>query len=185
MNDELDFDAVLLKKVTDAYAAKFPVLSGQGCNEIVDEVVRLIEASCTDTNWTPAASLPDADTTVLLALSDGEVWQGYLDGETWRDTSAMPIASARVTHWMHTPAHPVPEAAAAPMRTSTGLRCASCWAKDGEAHAVDCPERKASTIESWHTGLPAPADPACVICNDTGTSFGKACTCGAAKGGAQ
>jgi ParB-like chromosome segregation protein Spo0J len=50
--------------------------------------------------------LPDADTTVLIALSEGEVWLGYLDGETWRYADAMPIALEAVTHWMHVPAVP-------------------------------------------------------------------------------
>lgn len=137
------------------------------------------------TSWTPAATLPDDDITVMLALSDGEVWQGYRDGEIWRDTHGMPLVASRVTHWMHTPAHPEPEAKAAPIRTSTGMRCASCCAKVGEGHAGGCPELQNPSIESWHTGLPLPGEPACASCDDTGTSFGKACTCAAAKGGGQ
>lgn len=123
-------------------------------------------AAMTAASWTPVtAALPDADLTVLLALSDGEVWQGYLDGETWRGVDNMPITGARVTHWMHTPAHPVPEALAAPMRTA----------------APGCPERPAPAIQQWHTGLPLPGGPACTVCDDTGSSFGKACECRSPK----
>jgi hypothetical protein len=57
--------------------------------------------------WTDiAAALPDADTLVLLALNDDDVWPGYLDGDTWRYVDAMPITRERVTHWMHMPAPP-------------------------------------------------------------------------------
>lgn len=60
-------------------------------------------------DWTSVDdTLPDADTTVLIALSDGEVWIGYLDGDAWRDVSADVIEWSRVTHWMHLP--PAPEA---------------------------------------------------------------------------
>lgn len=116
-------------------------------------------ALCAAAPWilvTPDA-LPDDDITVMLALSDGEVWQGYRNGEIWRDTSGMPIASARVTHWMHVPAHPEPVAKAAPIRTSTGFGCASCCAKQGEPHVAGCTEQgEPAPIESWHTGLPLP-----------------------------
>jgi len=58
--------------------------------------------------WTDtAAALPDADTLVLLALNDDDVWPGYLDGDTWRYVDAMPITSERVTHWMPLPVPPV------------------------------------------------------------------------------
>jgi ParB-like chromosome segregation protein Spo0J len=57
--------------------------------------------------WLPVpANLPDADTTVLLALAEGEACTGYLDAETWRDTSGMPLGPSRVTHYMHLPAVP-------------------------------------------------------------------------------
>jgi hypothetical protein len=59
------------------------------------------------TNWTPiAARLPDADTLVLIAFSDLEVWTGYLDGDIWRDVSAMSLEPGFVTHWMDLPPHP-------------------------------------------------------------------------------
>jgi hypothetical protein len=56
--------------------------------------------------WTPASSPPDADTTVMLALADGEVWQGYWDGSLWIEVSGLHLAPGRVKFWMHTPAHP-------------------------------------------------------------------------------
>lgn len=37
-------------------------------------------------------AMPDAEMTMLLKLADGEVWQGYFDGEQWRDVQGMPIA---------------------------------------------------------------------------------------------
>lgn len=56
--------------------------------------------------WTAITNkLPDADMTVLLALDDGEVWPGYLDGDTWRYVTADPLGS-RVTHWMDFPEPP-------------------------------------------------------------------------------
>lgn len=57
--------------------------------------------------WIPISSaLPDADTLVLVAFVDEDVWPAYLDGDTWRDTSAMPIKDDRITHWMHLPEAP-------------------------------------------------------------------------------
>jgi ParB-like chromosome segregation protein Spo0J len=58
--------------------------------------------------WIPVASqLPDADLTVLFALSEGEVWLGYLDGDTWRYADAMPVALERVAYWTNVPAAPI------------------------------------------------------------------------------
>jgi hypothetical protein len=58
------------------------------------------------TQWTPIAKgLPDADITVLMALDDGEVWPGYLDGDVWRYVTSDPIG-ARVTHWVDLPEAP-------------------------------------------------------------------------------
>ena len=50
-------------------------------------------------------ALPDDDITVLADI-DGEVWQAYRDGDTWRDMSGQPIDAARVTYWAHMPAAP-------------------------------------------------------------------------------
>lgn len=55
--------------------------------------------------WTLAGSPPDADTTVMLALSDGEVWQGYWNGEDWIEVSGL-VVTSRVKYWKHTPKHP-------------------------------------------------------------------------------
>jgi hypothetical protein len=57
--------------------------------------------------WTDgAAALPDDDILVLIALTNGEVWPGYRDGDAWRYVDAMPITGERVTHWMHMPIAP-------------------------------------------------------------------------------
>lgn len=70
--------------------------------EAIERFARLI----TLPTWTAVAEkLPDADITVLLALDDGEVWPGYLDGNTWRYVTADPLGS-RVTHWMDFPEPP-------------------------------------------------------------------------------
>jgi hypothetical protein len=50
-------------------------------------------------------NLPDDDVCVLIALDDGEVWTGYMDGDDWLYVSGDPMES-EVTHWMHIPAHP-------------------------------------------------------------------------------
>jgi hypothetical protein len=57
--------------------------------------------------WTPISdSLPDDDQCVLIALEDGEVWTGYLDGDDgWRYVSADPVG-VPVTHWMAFPSPP-------------------------------------------------------------------------------
>lgn len=53
-----------------------------------------------------AASLRDDGIAVLLALFDGEVWTGYLDGGTWRYASDDVIEGVAVTHWMDFPEPP-------------------------------------------------------------------------------
>jgi hypothetical protein len=59
-------------------------------------------------NWVPVTEcLPDANTLVLLALNDDDVWPGFRDGDTWRYVDAMPISVERVTHWMHMPPAPM------------------------------------------------------------------------------
>jgi len=50
-------------------------------------------------------SLPDDDQAVLIALEDGEVWTGFLDGEDWLYVSSDPV-EVPVTHWMHFPSPP-------------------------------------------------------------------------------
>jgi hypothetical protein len=55
--------------------------------------------------WTPVAQrMPDADTTVQIALDDthGEpTWIGFHDGEIWRDVAGTRIEG--VTHWADMP----------------------------------------------------------------------------------
>lgn len=48
---------------------------------------------------------PDDDLCCLIALDDGEVWTGYIDGDGWRYVTGDTMES-KVTHWMHIPAHP-------------------------------------------------------------------------------
>ena len=49
--------------------------------------------------------LPDDDLTVMIALKDGEVYMGFLDGETWRYMDGTEPSSP-VIAWAHVPAHP-------------------------------------------------------------------------------
>ncbi len=56
--------------------------------------------------WVDATlELPDDDTTVLLALEDGEVWTGFRDAGAWCYVTADPVEST-VTHWAAFPAPP-------------------------------------------------------------------------------
>lgn len=52
--------------------------------------------------------LPDDEMTVLVALSDGEVWTGFHEDNQWRYVSADPIGP-EVTHWAQFPAPPTME----------------------------------------------------------------------------
>jgi len=65
----------------------------------------------TSLTWIDAtAQMPDADLTVLLALSEGpEVELGFYDGEEWRFVTCEPGGSpvfGTVTHWADLPEHP-------------------------------------------------------------------------------
>jgi hypothetical protein len=51
------------------------------------------------------AELPDDEITVLLHLQSGEIWTGFLDGDTWRFVSADSI-SEPVLHWAQFPEPP-------------------------------------------------------------------------------
>lgn len=53
--------------------------------------------------------LPDADETVILALKDGDVATGFLDGDTWRDIFAYRLPDAPV-YWARFPEPPQPRA---------------------------------------------------------------------------
>lgn len=53
--------------------------------------------------------LPDDDMTVLIALSDGEVWTGFMDAGDWRYVSAELVdqgSGTKVTHWAEFPEPP-------------------------------------------------------------------------------
>lgn len=50
-------------------------------------------------------SLPDDDITVIADI-DGDLWQAYRDGDTWRDLSGLPIDASRIAYWAHMPAAP-------------------------------------------------------------------------------
>ena len=63
------------------------------------------------TIWFDAAvQLPDDETTVLIALDDGEVWTGYVEGDQWLYVTGDPM-EAKVTHWQHLPCPPLRGAA--------------------------------------------------------------------------
>ncbi len=58
-------------------------------------------------NWIPVTDLlPDDDMLVLVALSDGEVWTGYMDAEAWIDNVTGSELNGQVTHWMPLPEPP-------------------------------------------------------------------------------
>jgi hypothetical protein len=58
------------------------------------------------TGWIDTENeLPDDGEAVIVAMTDGDVWLGFLDGTTWRDVSGARTA-ARVSHWQSLPAHP-------------------------------------------------------------------------------
>ena len=50
--------------------------------------------------------LPDDDLCVLIALDDGEVWTGFMQGDEWFYVTGDTMES-KVTHWAHVPAHPM------------------------------------------------------------------------------
>lgn len=58
------------------------------------------------TNWIRCTdALPDDEATVLIAFSDGEVWTGFHDEDTWRYVSADPVECDPVW-WSHFPEPP-------------------------------------------------------------------------------
>ena len=60
--------------------------------------------------WVDARQIiPDDEITVLIALSDGEVWTGFHETGEWRMVDAEPVRrrrGVRVTHWAELPEHP-------------------------------------------------------------------------------
>lgn len=67
----------------------------------------LAQSQSDQAQWRDATKeLPDADTTVLIAIPEAEcepVWVGYHDGTVWRDIQDVAV---KVTHWMHLPTPP-------------------------------------------------------------------------------
>jgi hypothetical protein len=56
--------------------------------------------------WVPVdKELPDDELTVLLALSDGEVWTGFHEAGKWYHESGDRLTGV-VTHWMQFPEPP-------------------------------------------------------------------------------
>lgn len=53
-----------------------------------------------------ADAMPDDDTTVLMAWSNGDVCMGYHQGKMWWHESGCPLRDGMVTHWADVPAHP-------------------------------------------------------------------------------
>lgn len=66
-----------------------------------------VELSGTASGWIATAErLPDDDMVVLIALTDGEVWTGFHDGDHgWRYVSA-DLVGAEVRYWRERPEHP-------------------------------------------------------------------------------
>lgn len=57
-----------------------------------------------EATYFPASQPPDSDILVLMSMSDGEVYPGYLDGQVWRYADAMPVSIVEVLAWRHMPA---------------------------------------------------------------------------------
>jgi len=49
--------------------------------------------------------LPDDESAVLIAFSDGEVWTGFHDADTWRYVSDDPVECDPM-YWAHFPEPP-------------------------------------------------------------------------------
>jgi hypothetical protein len=56
------------------------------------------------------AELPDADETVILALEDGDVTTGFLDGDTWRAWRVAIRLPDAPLFWARFPEPPQPRA---------------------------------------------------------------------------
>ena len=59
----------------------------------------------TQIHWQPVSTPPDSDMNVLIHLSDGEVWTGFLDGDTWRFVTGDRV-EVQVLHWADFPEPP-------------------------------------------------------------------------------
>src|SRR5688572_23936764 len=70
---------------------------------------RLPPAQCSEVVWINAdVELPDDEMTVLMALSDGEVWTGFRDAGEWRYVSADPVDQGNGTKVLFWAAFPEP-----------------------------------------------------------------------------
>lgn len=69
-------------------------------NELAAELAKVRE----DAAWQTDGSLPDDDALVLMQLSDGDVYPGYIDGAIWRYADGMPVSSHEVLAWRRLPA---------------------------------------------------------------------------------
>jgi hypothetical protein len=120
VNNKISVDAGALSQVLNALIGpphlirELQVLASSPCfspdspiQKLIDEYNKQVHAPVRPgVTWTPASNPPDADTTVMLALADGEVWQGYWDGNLWVEVSGLQLAPGRVKYWQHTPTHP-------------------------------------------------------------------------------
>lgn len=86
-------------------AAALRVAAGQQDGARLD-LGRMTVSTAPTVCWTDAlAELPDDETTVLLALEDGEVCLGYHLGEGWCYETSETVGRP-VTHWAEVPAAP-------------------------------------------------------------------------------
>lgn len=58
-----------------------------------------------ESRWYSISTLPDDNTTVLLADKGGEVFEGYHEGDEWYNTNARCVTLI-VYAWRHIPAAP-------------------------------------------------------------------------------
>ena len=68
-----------------------------------DAMLAKMRAWLEELRWIPVTeSLPDAETTVMISMEDGEVWTGFHDGDDgWRYVSADPASGVKA--WRHMP----------------------------------------------------------------------------------
>jgi len=118
--EHLESITLLISRVCKFQRDFYP--GGRVPDTVGDEIPRCLEGVGVDqepllavppANWplwvSVSQSLPDSDQTVIVYCpeSNEPIWLGYLDGDTWRDIDAMPIAhQAPVTHWMPLPEPP-------------------------------------------------------------------------------
>lgn len=74
----------------------------------IEGLLPILPSEVAAIRWIPVSEeLPDADTTVLIALGSGDVWAGYVDDAgVWLYMDSMLVEYRTVTHWTEMPAHP-------------------------------------------------------------------------------